>query len=167
MANSAYLDRLTQLHDNKMESQAKAFGLPINRPLSQSAPGMSGNPMPQEPQEPMPDMNNVFGKTFEQLGGEDARFGTAMDDFKKLALGLREQVNAGYMPEPIARQKIQQYVNDSANWFNKNPATPMDNPEVQQMIEGLAKNMYEKEQQAPQGDQVEPMQGAMMPQGGQ
>ncbi|MGL5016414.1 MAG: hypothetical protein ACRC6V_19370, partial [Bacteroidales bacterium] len=100
MATSAYLERMTQLTQNKMDSAAKQFGLPLNRPMNKQASGMAGDPMPQEEEEKGPDMDSFFGKTFQDLEGTDSRFGQMFKDLGQLANGLRQEVQAGFMPEP-------------------------------------------------------------------
>ncbi|MGL5963120.1 MAG: hypothetical protein ACRCZ2_01780 [Fusobacteriaceae bacterium] len=156
MATSAYLERMTQLTQNKMDSTAKQFGLPLNRPMNKTPAGMAGQPMPQQEEEQGPDMNSFFGKTFQQLEGEDTRFGKMFQDLGKLASGLRQEVEAGFIPEPIAKQRLQQYVQDSQKWFGQNQAGLMDNPQFAGAIEGILQKAHEDSQPAP-ADQ--PQQG--------
>lgn len=160
MATSAYLDRMNQLKSSKMEEQAKAFGLPLNRPMNKTPAGMAGQPMPQKPQEPQIDENSFFGKTFQQMQGEDKRFGDMFQNLHKLANGLRQEVQAGFMPEPIAKQRIQQYLQDSQQWFSQNQPTLMDNPQMSAAIEGVLQKAYENSQ----GGQPVPLEQGDLPQ---
>lgn len=146
MATSAYLERMTQLTQNKMDSAAKQFGLPLNRPMNKTPAGMAGQPMPQQEEEQGPNMETMFGKTFQQMEGEDKRFGQMFQDLGKLASGLRQEVEAGFIPEPIAKQRLQQYVQDSQKWFSQNQAGLMDNPQFSGAIEGILKQAHEKSQ---------------------
>lgn len=162
MATSAYLERMTQLTQNKMDSAAKQFGLPLNRPMNKTPAGMAGQPMPQQEEEQGPDMNSFFGKTFQQLEGEDKRFGTMFQDLGKLASGLRQEVEAGFMPEPIAKQRLQQYVADSQKWFSQNQPTLMDNPQFDSAINGLLQKAHEESAGGGDGQMVpmdQPQQG--------
>lgn len=165
MATSAYLERMTQLTQTKMDSTAKQFGLPLNRPMTKTPAGMAGQPMPQEEEEQGPDMNTFFGKTFQDMEGTDKRFGTMFQDLGKLASGLRQEVEAGFMPESIAKQRLQQYVADSQKWFSQNPAGVMDNPQISAAIEGI---LQKKSQEAEGGGdgQMVPMEQEMPQQGG-
>lgn len=159
MAVSAYLERLTQLRENKMQDQAKNLGLPLDKPLSQNAGGMAGSPMPNEPQQPGADMSSMFGRTIQDLQGSDRRFDKMFKDLNQLASGLREEVKAGFMPEVIAQQKVQQYVQDSQKWFSQNEPGMMDNPQMYNAIEGV---LAQKMGGQPQG--AAPQQGAPAPQ---
>lgn len=165
---SPYLERLEQLRENKIQTQADSLGLPLNKPLSQNASGMAGNPMPQEPDVPAPDMTSMFGRTVQSLKETDRRSEKMFNDLEKLATGLREEVKAGFMPEVIAKQKIEQYIKDSQQWFSKNQPGMMDNPQMYNAIEGILANKMDGGQgQAPQQGAPMPEQGqAPMPQGG-
>lgn len=172
MATSAYLERMTQLTQNKMDSAAKQFGLPLNRPMNKTPAGMAGQPMPQEQEEEEegPDMNSFFGKTFQDMEGSDKRFGQMFQDLGKLASGLRQEVEAGFMPEPIAKQRLQQYVADSQKWFSQNQATLMDNPKFDAAIEGLLQKAHQEKAGGGDGQMVpmdqEQAQMPAQPQGG-
>lgn len=156
MATSAYLERMTQLTQNKMDSAAKQFGLPLNRPMNKQASGMAGDPMPQQEEEKGPDMDSFFGKTFQDLEGTDSRFGQMFKDLGQLANGLRQEVQAGFMPEPVAKQRLQQYVQDSQKWFGENQAGLMDNPQFAGVVEGILQQAHEGAQGGGDG-QMEPM----------
>ncbi|MGL5582272.1 MAG: hypothetical protein ACRDCE_15110 [Cetobacterium sp.] len=159
---SPYLERLEQLRENKIQEQAESFGLPLNKPLSQVPGGMAGNPMPQRPEEPAPDMSSMFGRTVQSLQETDRRSTKMFEDLQKLATGLRQEVEAGFMPEVIAKQKIEQYVKDSQQWFSKNEPGLMDNPQMYNAIEGILAQKMGGGQGAPQGGQA-----PMPPQGGE
>lgn len=156
MATSAYLERMTQLTQNKMDSAAKQFGLPLNRPMNKTPAGMAGQPMPKQEEEQGPNMDNMFGKTFQQMQGEDKRFGQMVQDLGKLASGLRQEVEAGFIPEPIAKQRLEQYVQDSQKWFSQNQPGLMDNPQFDAAVEGLLQKAHEGSQAEPM---VQPQQG--------
>lgn len=170
MATSAYLERMTQLTQNKMDSAAKQFGLPLNRPMNKTPAGMAGQPMPEEqPEEEGPDMNSFFGKTFQDMEGSDKRFGQMFQDLGKLASGLRQEVDAGFMPESIAKQRLQQYVADSQKWFSQNQPTLMDNPQFDSAINGLLQKAHEESAGGGDGQMVpldQEQQAPMPPQGG-
>lgn len=165
MGNSAYLNRMSELQQKKFERVEQQFGLPLNKPMNGKPMGMAGSPKPEQPQEEQPDMNNMFGMTFQQMQGEDKRFDSMFGELHKLANGLRQEVESGFMPEPIARKRIEQYVQDSSKWFSQNQAGLMDNPQFAGAIEGVLKNAYEQSQ-----GNIQPLdqeQGAPMPpQGG-
>lgn len=139
MADNAYLLRLKQLRDQKVADNEQRVGL-VKRPGS-SVPGMGpqgpGPQQPQQEQDEGPDMNSMFGRNIQSFSGQDKRFDEFFKQYTQMAEGLKEQVNQGYMPMPIAEQRLQQYLNDSMQYFSQNEATPMDNPEIAAKIEGL------------------------------
>lgn len=172
MSESIYLQRMQELRRSKADVISKQTGLPLQKPMNGKPTGLAASPMSQqeEAQKEMPNMDSFFGRTFQQMEGEDKRFGTMFEDLHKLANGLRAEVAQGFMPEPIARKKLEQYVQDSSKWFSQNQPGLMDNPQMSQAIEGVLKNAYEKSQNnlepvAPQGQQM-PQEQPMPPQGG-
>lgn len=144
MSENAYLLRLKQLSDQKVESNEQRVAPILGRPLSRNAPGPS-NPMmqaPQQEEEAAPDMESMFGKNLESFQGQDKRFGKFMEEYASLAEGLKQEVDNGFMPMPLAKQRLESYLSDSANYFRKNQPGIMDNPEVSAMMEGaLARQM--------------------------
>lgn len=170
MAENAYLTRLKQLRDKKVEDNEKKVQPFLSRPMTRQAPGPGMGPGPNQPQAPEeqgPDMNSLFGRNLESFKGEDKRFGQFFDEYRQMAEGLKEEVNNGFMPLPIAQQRLNSYLKDSAGFFSRNKAGPMDNPKVAEMMEGmLAQSMQGQlpEQQAQQ-QQAAPAQ-AMTPQEG-
>lgn len=139
MATNAYLERLNQLQQKKEETVSKNFGIPINRPLNKQIPGLAGTPT-QPDEDPGPDMSSQFGMNFQNFEGEDMRFKDMMAEFSDLASGLGQAVRQGYMTEPIAKNRLQSYINDSRKYFQNNKANLMDNPQfneaMKQMIMG-------------------------------
>lgn len=164
MAENAYLSRLKQLRDQKVESNEKKVQPMLNRPLTRNAPTPGMGPGPAQPQEEQgPDMSSMFGKNIESFSNEDKRFGEFFQEYTKLAEGLRQEVQEGFMPMPIAQQRLQSYINDSAGYFSKNKASAMDNPQVAAMVEGL---MAQGMQQEQGGQEAPPAQATMPQQGG-
>lgn len=159
MAASAYLERVQQLQTQKQDSAAQAMGLPLNRPMNKTPAGMAGQPMPQQEEPQGPNMDTFFGKTFQQMEGEDKRFGQMFKDLSQLANGLRQEVDAGFMPESIAKQRIEQYVADSQKWFSQNQPGLMDNPQFSDAIES-----YLAQAASQQG--AEPVEAPMPQEGG-
>lgn len=134
---NAYIKRLGQLREQKVQASEKKIQPLLSRPLSKQAPGPAQNPNPPRPEEAQPDMTSMFGRNVEMFTGEDKRFGNFMQQYTEMANGLREQVKEGFMPEPIAKQRLEQYLGDSMKYFQDHKAGVMDNPQVAGAIEGL------------------------------
>lgn len=159
--SNAYLARLTDLGHKKEETLAKQIGLPLKRPGFTSTNNMAIEPPKEDnPQEQELDMTSQFGMNFENFKNQDKRFDSMMQDYTKLATGLRQAVDQGFMPRVIAEQKLKQYIGDSANYFNTHKATPMDNPQVANLIEGVLKKA------SGVSEEGQPMPEQQMPQGG-
>lgn len=176
MSENAYLLRLKQLRDQKVEANEQRVAPILNRPLSRNAPGPAMDPRPGTPaeEEVAPDMESMFGKNLESFQGQDKRFGKFMEEYANLAEGLKQEVDNGFMPMPIAKQRLESYLGDSANYFRKNQPGIMDNPEVAAMMEGALARKMEQSGVNPEGAPQEggpqasgPMeQPTMPPQGG-
>ena len=164
MSTMPYLQRLEQLKSEEAAAQSAASGLPLQRPQAPvQEKEMLG--IPQEPEaDPMEQaMSSQFGKNLEGFSSQDSRFQEMMQEYIKLANGLREQVSSGYMPQPVAEQKLKDFIADSGKHFKANAAGPMDNPQIKGAIEGIMS-------QAMQGGgqpQEQMPQGQPMPEGAQ
>lgn len=171
MSENAYLSRLKQLSDKKVADNERRVQPMLSRPLTRNAPGPGMGPGPNQPQqapeEQGPDMNSMFGKNIEAFQNEDKRFQGFMKEYGDLANGLRQEVEQGFMPMPIAQQRLQSYLQDSAGFFQRNKAGPMDNPQIAEKMEGMLSQAMQgqlPEQQAAAQEQA-PAQ-AMTQQGG-
>lgn len=170
MATNAYLERLNQLDVKKaatVKEQADKI-LPMNRPLNKNVPEIgSGIPTKLEkPKEQTPNFDNMFGYNFNQFQEQDSRFGDFMKEYTKLAEGLQQEVKNGFMPAPIAEQRLRTYLEDSRQYFNSNEAKPMDNPKVRGTIEGLLATAMGNQQSTEEIPQQGISQGAPVMQGG-
>lgn len=169
---NAYLERLQQLAGEKQQIAASRFSPYLNRPMSNN-PQQQGSPLPPEkPEEELPpeaDMNSMFGMNFQEFANQDQRFGQMLDEFSQLAMGLGEQVKQGFMPEAIAKKRLQSYVQDTAGYFQKNEPTIMDNPKMNAVMEQMFNNAMEKQNQEGQPDleqAVDPMAAQVQQEGG-
>lgn len=148
MPSNPYLERLSQLKKDKAESFAARTGLPLNKPLNRSAPELAGGEPAALPMEPkMPtldelgmDQSTMFARDINRYQQEDKRFGEFMQEYGEFAAGMAHAVKSGYMPEAIAKQRLQQYVNDSSNYFKNNKPTPLDNPKMNAAMEAMFNN---------------------------
>lgn len=159
MATNAYLERLNQLDVKKaatVKEQADKI-LPMNRPLNKNTPPMgSGVPVKMEqPQEEGPNFNNMFGYNFNKFKEEDSRFEEFMQEYTKLAEGMKHEVASGFMPAPIAAQRLQSYLQDSKSYFDKNQPTLMDNPQAKSAIQGMLAGQIQQGQQQQGMEQVQ------------
>ena len=168
MATNAYLDRLNQLEGQKAK-QLAAKGLPLNRPqqeqpMSSQPAGMAGNPKPRK-EDPNAgfDMDSMFGRSLENYKSQDKRFSQMTDDYTALVSGLKQQVDAGMMPEVIAKQKMQQYLSDGRKYFSSNKASPLDNPQVEAALDAMfgGAEAGKEAAQGQEGPSIPAQQGGM------
>lgn len=150
MATNAYTERLEENRQRKVEQNvARLNTLPLSKPLKQQLSGLAGGPSVPEPEKPnLPDMDSFFGQYVNRELQGDTRFQKMMQEYKDLALGFREEVNQGWMPPQIAQQRLKQYIDDNAQWFDQNKRTPMDNPQMQEFMKNLAMKVQQEKQQA-------------------
>lgn len=166
---NAYTKRLESLRENRIKDNVRRILPHVNprqgREILEKVIGPITPPPVDEG--PKVDETSMFSMNVNKFKEQDSRFGNFMDQYTKMAEGLRQEVQQGYMPMPIAQQRLKQFVEDSRNHFSQNAATPMDNPQVAQAIDGLMGQAMQgqlPEQQAQQQAQ-QPAQ-AMTPQGG-
>ena len=107
---------------------------------------------PEEEQAPQADMNSMFGMNFQEFSNQDKRFQDMMSEYTQLASGLGEQVRQGFMPEAIAKQRLESYVQDTMGYFQKNEPTIMDNPQMNAVME----QMFNRAMQDQQGGGEQP-----------
>lgn len=153
---NAYLERLQQLQGEKQQAEANRFSPYLNRPMAsqQEQGGIPKNPnRPEEELPPEADMNSMFGMNFQEFSNGDKRFQEMMQEYSQLATGLGEQVRSGYMPEAIAQQRLESYVNDTMGYFQKNEPGVMDNPQVNAVMEQMFSKVMQDQQSADQEGQ--------------
>lgn len=161
MATNAYLERMGELEAKRRQRAdefAQASGLPINRPQTNQSP--SGVPTGQspKPEEDNSYKESTFYQNFDHFKQNDPYFGGVMDELTQLATGLREQVKQGYMPQPIAEQRLRQFVQDSASHFQRNEKPLMEKAKQeqdQQQIMGIINQFANKPSQE-QSQEVPP-----------
>ena len=168
---NAYLERLQQLKGEKQQRVESRFSPYLNRPMANTQQSTNVMP-PEKPEEEMPpqaDMESMFGMNFQEFANQDQRFGKMLDEFSQLAMGLGDQVKQGYMPESIAKQRLQSYVQDTAGYFQKNEPTLLDNPQMNAVMEQMFNSAMEKQGQEGQPDleqAVDPMAAQVQQEGG-
>lgn len=125
MATNAYLERMNQLQQERVRDNFQSFerstGLPIQRPQApqQSPSGVPTGETPK-PQEDEAYKDSQFYMNFQNFQQNDPRFGGVFDELTKLATGLRQQVQEGYMPPQIAQQRLRQFVADTSAHYQRN-----------------------------------------------
>lgn len=166
MGDNAYTNRL---NENDVERTGRnqrqllrAAGLPIQRPTS---PGdvvsPSGVPVGQAPipQQDESYKDSIFYQNFDYHRQNDPHFDSTVGELTKLATGLREQVNNGFMPPAIAEQRIHQFVTDTVHGMHvKEPqikaqqARQTKDAQMMQMIGALQQGASQgaPDQSAPQ-----------------
>lgn len=145
---NAYIERLQQLQGEKQQRSESRFSPYLNRPMA--ATQNQGNPLPpekpEEEQAPQADMNSMFGMNFQEFSNQDKRFQDMMSEYTQLASGLGEQVRQGFMPEAIAKQRLESYVQDTMGYFQKNEPTIMDNPQMNAVMEQMFNRAMQDQQ---------------------
>lgn len=121
MANP-YTDRLNELDGKRVNSNVRQLsdmiGLPIRRPGEASISSPSGvpvgkSPMPPGHEEDESYKNTAFYHNFDTHRQNDPHYNNLTTEMTKLATGLRQQVDAGYMPIQVAQDNLKQFVQDS------------------------------------------------------
>lgn len=165
---NAYLERLNQLKGEKQQATASRFSPYLNRPMTaQTEQPQEGNMPPTKPEDeqvPEADMNSMFGMNFQEFSNGDKRFQDMMDEYSQLAMGLGEQVRSGYMPEAIAKKRLESYVQDTASYFKDNKPGVLDNPQMNAVMEQMFSSAMEKQGQEGQPDLEAVQDPAMMAQ---
>ena len=64
-------------------------------------------------------MKSDFFMNSERFRQDDPNFGPMMQDFTKLAMGPKRMVDQKTMPEPIARQRLEQFLQDRRQGYKK------------------------------------------------
>lgn len=164
---NAYIERLQQLQGEKQQRAESRFSPYLNRPMAASP--SQGSPLPpekpEEEQMPQADMNSMFGMNFQEFSNQDKRFQDMMSEYTQLASGLGEQVRQGFMPEAIAKKRLESYVQDTMGYFQKNEPTIVDNPQMNAVMEQMFnKAMEEKQGGQPQPELEQAVDPAMMAQ---
>ena len=131
MANP-YTERLQQLDGKRVQSNVRLIsdmvGLPLHRPgsdaslASPSGVPVGRAPLPQDPQEDESYKNSAFYANFDHHRQNDPHFDSLTGEMTKLATGLRQQVEAGYMPPQIAQDNLKQFIQDS--FYRRGMADP-------------------------------------------
>lgn len=161
MATNAYLERMNQLQNERMNSSRKdiseSTGVPIHRPAQQTQGSPSGVPTGEAPLPAGEDdsyKNSHFYTAFSHYSDSDPHFSGVMDEMTKLATGLREQVNSGYMPPQIARQRLTQFVGDTMAHFERQAPRLEEEQKQNQMAQllGAMSNQVTQQKQQAQSD---------------
>lgn len=146
-----YEQRMRELQQEKATKVARSNPL-LQRP-SRTADTLAGpSPMPQQPQEDeQPSyMKSDFFLNSERFRQEDPNFGPMMQNFTKLAMGLKRMVDQKMMPEPIARQRLEQFIQDHRQGYKKQE---LGSPE-----EGALMDQSTEAQQIPPADNTQMME---------
>lgn len=121
---SAYLDRMKELQATTQQSNFRqsmmAKGLPLHRPGSDEpviAPYNGESPKPEEDESYK---NSHFYMNFDYHRNNDPHFDSMVGELTHLSSALRDQVQQGYMPARLARQRVIQYVTDTMSHYQRN-----------------------------------------------
>lgn len=153
---SAYLERLKQIEAEEMERPVESDpSLPINRPMKNTTNGLAigGSPEEQEPDEEY--KNSFFYQNFNNFMGNDEGFKGMFDEYTQLASGLKSQVDQGFMPLPIAEQKLRSYLEDSSNHYRAEASRNKDDPMNQENQQMMMQMIGALSNETPQGEEIQ------------
>lgn len=102
------------LQDTKVANTKSMVNPLLQRPSNSQPNVMASEPVNTDSNEEMGiDSNTPFFSHVEGFKQQDPHFNQMMEGYTQLALGLRSSVQQGLMPEAIAQQKLQDYLNDN------------------------------------------------------
>lgn len=106
-----YERRMKALQDERVNHNVRTVNPFIQRPTNSQPNGMASSPNIPDQSENI-DSSTPFFMHVDKFKQQDPEFGSMMENYTQLALGLKSSVDQGIMPEPIARQKLQDFLND-------------------------------------------------------
>ena len=106
-----YERRMKALQDERVSHNVRTVNPLIQRPTNSQPNGMANNPNIPDQSENI-DSSTPFFMHVDKFKQDDPEFGSMMENYTQLALGLKSSVDQGIMPEPVAKQKLQDFLND-------------------------------------------------------
>ena len=108
-----YERRMKALQDTKVANAQSSINPLLQRPANSQPNVMASEPATNTDTENQIDSSSPFLMHVESFKQQDPHFDQMMQGYTQLALGLRSSVQQGLMPEAIAQQKLQDYINDN------------------------------------------------------
>lgn len=124
MATETFYERRLRELQGKKEEKMNSNPL-LQRPKNTIKDTVMAKQLdPQQPQvddeNPLSEYKDThFYKNVERFKNEDPKFGSIMESYTQLAMALKDQVDSGFMPLPIAQQRLSQFLTDHRQGYKK------------------------------------------------
>lgn len=150
---NAYLERLKQIEmEDGQQREEVDPSLPIRKPMKNSTSGLATGAPQQEESEDESYKNSFFYQNFDNFMGSDEGFQGMFNEFTQLASGLKAQVDQGFMPKPIAEQKLRSFLEDNTNHYKQESLRKKDDPMNQDNQQMMAQMLGALSGESPQGE---------------
>ncbi|QOC54809.1 hypothetical protein [Proteus phage 3H10_20] len=115
MATNTYLERMKELEmeNNPNRGIQESPSLPLHRPQDNKGNIMAKGLNEDQPEEDNSYQDSFFYQNVKNFQDNDEHFGGMFNELVDLASALRAQVEQGFMPKPIAEQRIRSFIEDS------------------------------------------------------
>lgn len=149
---SAYLDRLKQIEMEETQQREEVDpSLPIRKPMKNTTSGLAtGAPQEESPNEDY--KNSFFYQNFDNFMSSDEGFQGMFNELTQLASGLKTQVDQGFMPKPIAEQKLRSFLEDNTNHYKQESLRKKNDPINQENQQMMAQMLGALSGETPQGE---------------
>lgn len=124
MAAETFYERRLRELQGKKEERLNSNPL-LQRPKTNTidtvmAKKMDPQQSPEDEENPLSEYKDThFYKNVERFKNEDPKFGSIMESYTQLAMALKDQVDNGFMPLPIAKQRLSQFLTDHRQGYKK------------------------------------------------
>jgi len=116
-----YERRMKDLEIKKVQHNVASNPL-LQRPTNIRTTGLENKPSQPENEDPFKDIKDTpFFSNVERFKQEDPKFGGIMESYTNLAMGLKAEVDNGFMPRQIAEQRLYQFIQDHRKSYGKAP----------------------------------------------
>ena len=135
------------LQDTKVANIKSMVNPLLQRPSNNQPNVMASEPVnTNESEESTIDSITPFYSHVENFKQKDPHFNQMMEGYTQLALGLRSSVQQGLMPEAIAQQKLQDYLNDNREFTRQRIAQQAEKEKAATQIGTLGQALMEMQQ---------------------
>jgi len=147
-----YERRMKDLEVKKMQHTVASNPL-LQRPINIKTTGLADKPSQPTEEDPFKDVKDTpFFMNVERFKQEDPKFGSIMESYTNLAMGLKSEVDNGFMPLQIAEQRLHQFIQDHRKSYEKpSGQSQVDNGAMSQV-------MPQNSSQAPTEGPVQPIE---------
>lgn len=135
------------LQDTKVANTKSMINPLLQRPSNSQPNVMASDPTTQgTSEEASINSNTPFYSHVEGFRQKDPHFNQMMDGYTQLALGLRSSVQQGLMPEAIAKQRLQDYLNDNREFTRQRLTQEQEKAKASSQMGTLGQALMEMQQ---------------------